>query len=126
VSSLTGLDILLYGEQFAGMKLAGIIFISSGFILVFTPNDWYSAVRNIVRWVGQDKTSPYCGIRQCAHLSSVEVRLFSNQHGPPNISVYRGSPYHLTPRGPDSKAAAAVIPSEGKTRVEAYWEDNVS
>jgi hypothetical protein len=125
VSSLTGLDILLYGEQFAGMKLAGIIFISSGFILVFSPNYWYSAIRNIVRCAGQDKASMHGGIRQCPQVC-LYCTVYHHATCLPIPLIPNKSHYHLTPRGPDSTAAAAVTPSEGRTRVEAYWEDNVS
>ena len=37
------------GVSFTGMKLAGIIITSCGFILVLTPSNWEDYIRNIVK-----------------------------------------------------------------------------
>ncbi|XKL61869.1 hypothetical protein PGB90_001702 [Kerria lacca] len=44
------LDIVLYGTNFYGMKLAGIILISVGFFLVMFPNDWPDYITRLLRW----------------------------------------------------------------------------
>ncbi|XP_065095928.1 solute carrier family 35 member F3 isoform X6 [Ochlerotatus camptorhynchus] len=43
------LDIVLYGAQFAGMKLAGIILISVGFFLVMFPDNWPDYITRLLR-----------------------------------------------------------------------------
>ncbi|CRK94790.1 CLUMA_CG008284, isoform A [Clunio marinus] len=43
------LDILLYGAEFAGMKLGGIILISVGFFLVMFPNNWPDYITRLLR-----------------------------------------------------------------------------
>lgn len=45
----TALDIVLYGAQFAGMKLAGIILISVGFFLVMFPDNWPDYITRLLR-----------------------------------------------------------------------------
>uniref|UniRef100_A0AAG5CQN7 EamA domain-containing protein n=1 Tax=Anopheles atroparvus TaxID=41427 RepID=A0AAG5CQN7_ANOAO len=44
------LDIVLYGAQFAGMKLAGIILIAVGFFLVMFPDNWPDYITRLLRW----------------------------------------------------------------------------
>ena len=48
MSSL-GLDSLWYGETFHGMKLAGIILISVGFIVVMFPCNWPDGIYKLIR-----------------------------------------------------------------------------
>ena len=48
LSSL-GLDSLWYGETFHGMKLAGIILISVGFIVVMFPCNWPDGIYKLIR-----------------------------------------------------------------------------
>ncbi|KFB53649.1 AGAP004544-PA-like protein [Anopheles sinensis] len=43
------LDIVLYGAQFAGMKLAGIILIAVGFFLVMFPDNWPDYITRLLR-----------------------------------------------------------------------------
>jgi solute carrier family 35, member F3/4 len=45
----TALDVILYGAQFAGMKLAGIILIAVGFFLVMFPNNWPDYITRLLR-----------------------------------------------------------------------------
>jgi solute carrier family 35 protein F3/4 len=40
---------LIAGEQFAGMKLGGIILISVGFFLVMFPNNWPDYITRLLR-----------------------------------------------------------------------------
>ena len=47
-------DILMNKVVFSDMKLAGIIFICCGFLLVLTPTNWAAMLRKIIRW-GTDK-----------------------------------------------------------------------
>ena len=42
-------DVLQNGLIFSSMKLAGIIIICCGFILVLTPSNWADIVRSIIR-----------------------------------------------------------------------------
>ncbi|XP_018903874.1 solute carrier family 35 member F3 isoform X2 [Bemisia tabaci] len=44
------LDVVLYGADFKGMKLAGIILISIGFFLVMFPNNWPDYITRVLRW----------------------------------------------------------------------------
>lgn len=44
------LDIALYGANFAGMKLGGVILISIGFFLVMFPNNWPDYIIQLLRW----------------------------------------------------------------------------
>ncbi|XP_026672190.1 putative thiamine transporter SLC35F3 isoform X3 [Ceratina calcarata] len=43
------LDVLLYGAQFMGMKLAGMIFIAVGFFLVMFPDNWPDYITRLLR-----------------------------------------------------------------------------
>ncbi|XP_031631178.1 putative thiamine transporter SLC35F3 isoform X2 [Contarinia nasturtii] len=43
------LDIVLYGANFAGMKLAGVILIAIGFFLVMFPNNWPDYITRLLR-----------------------------------------------------------------------------
>ncbi|XP_053680567.1 solute carrier family 35 member F4 [Anopheles nili] len=47
------LDIVLYGAQFAGMKLAGIILIAVGFFLVMFPDNWPDYITRLLRKTGR-------------------------------------------------------------------------
>ena len=42
-------DILMNKVVFSDMKLAGIIFICCGFLLVLTPTNWAAMLRKIIR-----------------------------------------------------------------------------
>ncbi|XP_013174190.1 PREDICTED: putative thiamine transporter SLC35F3 [Papilio xuthus] len=44
------LDVVMYGAQFAGMKLAGIILIAVGFFLVMFPDNWPDYIMRLLRW----------------------------------------------------------------------------
>ncbi|XP_058789076.1 solute carrier family 35 member F4 isoform X3 [Phymastichus coffea] len=44
------LDVILYGANFAGMKLAGMILIATGFFLVMFPNNWPDYFTRLLRW----------------------------------------------------------------------------
>ena len=44
-------DILMNKLVLSDMKLAGIIFICCGFLLVLTPTNWAAMLRKIIRWV---------------------------------------------------------------------------
>ncbi|XP_037296968.1 putative thiamine transporter SLC35F3 [Manduca sexta] len=44
------LDVVLYGVQFEGMKLAGIILIGVGFFLVMFPDNWPDYIMRLLRW----------------------------------------------------------------------------
>ena len=48
---VSGYDILMNKVVFSDMKLAGIIFICCGFLLVLTATHWAAMLRNIIRWV---------------------------------------------------------------------------
>ncbi|XP_019871517.2 putative thiamine transporter SLC35F3 isoform X1 [Aethina tumida] len=43
------LDVLLYGAQFEGMKLAGMILIAVGFFLVMFPSNWPDYITRLLR-----------------------------------------------------------------------------
>ncbi|XP_037051701.1 putative thiamine transporter SLC35F3 isoform X7 [Bradysia coprophila] len=43
------LDVVLYGANFAGMKLAGVVLISIGFFLVMFPNNWPDYITRLIR-----------------------------------------------------------------------------
>ncbi|XP_014252840.1 putative thiamine transporter SLC35F3 [Cimex lectularius] len=43
------LDVVLYGAQFLGMKLAGMILISIGFFLVMFPDNWPTYITRLLR-----------------------------------------------------------------------------
>ncbi|XP_037911407.1 putative thiamine transporter SLC35F3 isoform X3 [Hermetia illucens] len=43
------LDVVLYGAQFAGMKLAGVILIAVGFFLVMFPENWPDYITRLLR-----------------------------------------------------------------------------
>ncbi|XP_073952171.1 solute carrier family 35 member F3 isoform X2 [Choristoneura fumiferana] len=45
-----GLDVVLYGVQFEGMKLAGIVLIAVGFSLVMFPDNWPNYIMRLLRW----------------------------------------------------------------------------
>ncbi|CAB3222323.1 unnamed protein product [Arctia plantaginis] len=44
------LDVLLYGVQFEGMNLAGLILIGVGFFLVMFPDNWPDYIMRLLRW----------------------------------------------------------------------------
>ncbi|XP_031783945.1 putative thiamine transporter SLC35F3 isoform X6 [Nasonia vitripennis] len=44
------LDVILYGANFVGMKLAGMILIATGFFLVMFPNNWPDYFTRLLRW----------------------------------------------------------------------------
>ncbi|XP_028174897.1 putative thiamine transporter SLC35F3 [Ostrinia furnacalis] len=44
------LDVVLYGVQFEGMKLAGIILITVGFFLVMFPDNWPDYIMRLLKW----------------------------------------------------------------------------
>ncbi|CAH0723562.1 unnamed protein product, partial [Brenthis ino] len=44
------LDVVLYGVEFEGMKLAGIILIAVGFFLVMFPDNWPDYIMRLLRW----------------------------------------------------------------------------
>ncbi|CAH2085276.1 unnamed protein product [Euphydryas editha] len=44
------LDVVLYGVEFEGMKLAGIILITVGFFLVMFPDNWPDYIMRLLRW----------------------------------------------------------------------------
>ena len=46
----TAYDILINGVVFSDMKLAGIIFICTGFIMVLTPPNWDTILKQVLRW----------------------------------------------------------------------------
>lgn len=43
------LDVVLYGAQFYGMKLSGIILIAVGFFLVMFPDNWPDYITRLLR-----------------------------------------------------------------------------
>ncbi|ENN72351.1 hypothetical protein YQE_10986, partial [Dendroctonus ponderosae] len=43
------LDVVLYGAQFEGMKLAGMILIAVGFFLVMFPDNWPDYITRLLR-----------------------------------------------------------------------------
>jgi solute carrier family 35 protein F3/4 len=43
------LDVVLYGEHFMGMKLAGMILIAVGFFLVMFPDNWPDYITRLLR-----------------------------------------------------------------------------
>ncbi|XP_037051657.1 putative thiamine transporter SLC35F3 isoform X4 [Bradysia coprophila] len=47
------LDVVLYGANFAGMKLAGVVLISIGFFLVMFPNNWPDYITRLIRKTGR-------------------------------------------------------------------------
>ncbi|KAL7023787.1 hypothetical protein ACKWTF_012779 [Chironomus riparius] len=68
------LDILLYGAEFAGMKLGGIILISVGFFLVMFPNNWPDYITRLLRnliLLGHSASRPnFCNRRDIIHTAS--------------------------------------------------------
>lgn len=44
------LDVVLYGVEFEGMKLAGIVLIVVGFFLVMLPDNWPDYIMRLLRW----------------------------------------------------------------------------
>jgi solute carrier family 35 protein F3/4 len=42
-------DVMLYGANFEGMKLAGIVILACGFIIVLFPENWPDAIQHVVR-----------------------------------------------------------------------------
>lgn len=48
---LAALDVVLYGVEFEGMKLAGIILIAVGFFLVMFPDNWPDYIMRLLRYV---------------------------------------------------------------------------
>ncbi len=47
---ITGVDLFLYaGVTFQGMKLAGIVLIAFGFIVVLLPSNWTDMVKELIR-----------------------------------------------------------------------------
>lgn len=44
------LDVVLYGVQFEGMNLAGLILIGVGFFLVMFPDNWPDYIMRLLRW----------------------------------------------------------------------------
>ncbi|XP_034828674.1 solute carrier family 35 member F3 [Maniola hyperantus] len=44
------LDVILYGVEFEGMKLSGIILITVGFLLVMFPDNWPDYIMRLLRW----------------------------------------------------------------------------
>lgn len=47
----TALDVVLYGANFEGMKLAGMILIAVGFFLVMFPDNWPDYITRLLRYV---------------------------------------------------------------------------
>jgi len=48
-SSVSVVDVMLYGAKFQGMKLAGIVILAAGFIIVLFPENWPDAIQHVVR-----------------------------------------------------------------------------
>lgn len=53
----SALDVALYGIQFEGMKLAGLILISVGFFLVMFPDNWPDYIMRLLRYVAYARSS---------------------------------------------------------------------
>ncbi|KAI5756486.1 hypothetical protein M8J77_025430 [Diaphorina citri] len=70
-------DVVLYGAQFYGMKLAGIILISIGFFLVMFPNNWPDYItrllRNIVLLTHSTRWSRNRGRHGTAHSQRADI-----------------------------------------------------
>jgi len=56
-----GYDVIQNGSNFSGMKLAGVIIICCGFILVLTPSNWADIVRSIIKWGRRPSNLPTNG-----------------------------------------------------------------
>ncbi|XP_008488046.1 uncharacterized protein LOC103524791, partial [Diaphorina citri] len=73
----TAVDVVLYGAQFYGMKLAGIILISIGFFLVMFPNNWPDYItrllRNIVLLTHSTRWSRNRGRHGTAHSQRADI-----------------------------------------------------
>ncbi|KAE9544234.1 hypothetical protein AGLY_001413 [Aphis glycines] len=52
------IDITIHDVQFYGMKLAGIILISIGFLLVMFPNNWPEYIFRLLRWSRKNRGLP--------------------------------------------------------------------
>lgn len=48
---IAALDIIFYKASFEGMKLSGIILITTGFVLLLFPNNWPCYLSQLFRWV---------------------------------------------------------------------------
>ncbi len=46
----TVVDTYLYSSSFVGMRLAGLILISCGFVVVLLPSNWPDAIHTVIRW----------------------------------------------------------------------------
>lgn len=49
VVKFPALDVVFYGAEFHGMKLAGMILISVGFFLVMFPDNWPDYIMRLLR-----------------------------------------------------------------------------
>ena len=50
ISSCLVLDIYWYNATFTGMKLAGIILIGAGFMVVLFPSNWPDGIHRLIRY----------------------------------------------------------------------------
>uniref|UniRef100_A0ABD2X0M1 EamA domain-containing protein n=1 Tax=Trichogramma kaykai TaxID=54128 RepID=A0ABD2X0M1_9HYME len=64
------LDVILYGANFAGMKLAGMILIAIGFFLVMFPNNWPDYFMRLLRWSRRHRH----GISGCSSKDMIDYR----------------------------------------------------
>lgn len=48
---MKALDITMYGAQFTGMKLYGVILICVGFFLVMLPENWPDYITRLLRYL---------------------------------------------------------------------------
>ncbi|XP_033225584.1 putative thiamine transporter SLC35F3 isoform X2 [Belonocnema kinseyi] len=63
------LDVVLYGANFVGMKLAGMILIAVGFFLVMFPDNWPDYITRLLRIPGKCFILKHCSI---LHISDVD------------------------------------------------------
>ncbi|XP_072161324.1 solute carrier family 35 member F3-like [Bemisia tabaci] len=84
------LDVVLYGADFKGMKLAGIILISIGFFLVMFPNNWPDYITRVLRYVVSFYFYPQSSIKETSIPFLLEKLI--------EIKLGRSLPYSCDPQ----------------------------
>lgn len=84
------LDVVLYGANFHGMNLAGIIIIAVGFFLVMFPNNWPEYISRLLRYALKVNYEAY--VTRIMHLIS-KLTFFQSNFGSPSDSFTRCNIY---------------------------------
>jgi hypothetical protein len=70
---IAALDIVFYHSTFEGMKLAGIVLISCGFVVILLPSNWTEVINVIIRWGRRNQKDGDSARRQVPDLRTGHI-----------------------------------------------------